>query len=124
MTFFGVFLLSEGAPTIIYRDYMECFILRYAQKEHESRKAELLHSRISTRQELIQQEAPSNAVKRGKVSKQTRQKIPKPSVDLPSYGSDVEQPFRDHMRLKSYRKSRIWPPKMNKKIYKKTLNGK
>lgn len=81
---------------------MECFILRYAQKEHESRKAELLHSRISTRQELIQQEAPSNVHKREKVSKQTGQKLPKPSLNLHSYGLDVEQPFRDHMMLKSH----------------------
>ena len=46
-------VLASGRGPTIYRDYMVCFIFRYARKEHESGRAELLHDRISAMQELI-----------------------------------------------------------------------
>lgn len=60
-------LPGEGGPAI-FRDYMVCFIFRYAHKEHESGRAQ---QSISTMQELIQWEVASNGPKRERVSKQT-----------------------------------------------------
>lgn len=75
-------LPSEGGPTI-YRDYMAWFISRYAHKEHEPGRAELLHGCISTMQELIQQ-AASNGAKWNRVLKQTRPKSQKLPLNLHS----------------------------------------